>query len=385
MKKRVSIWACAHISSPLYRQNLSFRTQMTCFKTNVTGNRLRIALSNKYGRLSARIRSVTVLRIGKGNKPVPVLFGGKPGIKVPPSDYVWSDETEIEISAGDTLEIRVAFGFPANAASGAGMVFSVHSPPGDHSRDSVFPISEKSIWFLPKRPFDVGEPAYIVSSVDVVSSEGSCVAVLGDSNAFSRTWTEPLSKLIESAGKQTALLNLGISGNRLLSDSDSRLPGKIFGYAAKKRFEWDIAELSGVKELIICIGGNDVFQPGTFAAAKDSVPACEDIEAAWTELAKSAHSMGCTVSIATLTPIGGTESASPARMALIDELNNFIRSCTAFDRVYDFYSLLADETTGSMKQEYDSGDHLHFNKTAGEAIASMIFRAQSELQIHSFT
>ena len=85
MKKRVSIWACAHISSPLYRQNLSFRTQMTCFKTNVTGNRLRIALSNKYGRLSARIRSVTVLRIGKGNKPVPVLFGGKPGIKVPPS------------------------------------------------------------------------------------------------------------------------------------------------------------------------------------------------------------------------------------------------------------------------------------------------------------
>ena len=89
----------------------------------------------------------------------------------------------------------------------------------------------------------------------------AAIAVLGDSisdgvgstSGANRRWPDLLAeRLVQRDGDKAAwgVVNLGISGNRLLHDGA--------GESALARFDRDVLSLPGVKYLVVFIGVNDL-------------------------------------------------------------------------------------------------------------------------------
>ena len=372
MSHWVTAWAFAHCGAKAFEQKLAGRTQMTSFVFPVSGEQVRIRLSNHYGISETKIEKISVYNAATGLDPVPITFGKRFECTVFMGQSIISDAVPFSVRRGDTVEVRVLFAKGTRAVSGNGLTFAKHSEKGDHTGDVPFAASEKNIWKMPIRLIDVGEPTVVLSQVDVLA-EGSAsgIAVLGDSNGFMGTWTKPLAAALVERLEETALLNMSISGNRLVSDSPKTF-GKMFGYAAIKRFEWDVVPLCGVRWLIVAIGGNDLYQPGTRGIKSETVPAKEKWWDGLMQLVEMAHARGMKVAVATLTSFKGTDSHDETRDRLAKELREDILVCPKIDQVLDFYSDVIDEATGMFRPEYDRGDHLHLSDAGGAAIAEYV-------------
>jgi lysophospholipase L1-like esterase len=78
----------------------------------------------------------------------------------------------------------------------------------------------------------------------------------------------------------------------------------------------------------------------------------------------------------TLTPFEGTVFAgyyTPAKEAVRQAVNNWIRSSGEFDAVIDFERAVRDPSRPTrMLPAYDSGDHLHPNDAGMQAMANAI-------------
>jgi len=382
MRKFKAVWAVSHCGTALYEQKLGGRTQMTSFVTEFPGNRIRLTLSNHYSPVGTSVSAVTVYNAARGTEPVAVTFNKNREIDVMPGESVISDAAELPASAGDRIEVRVFFKDDTRVLFGTGLTGSVHSPIGDFTNAIEFPAASDDIWVFAKRPFDVGEPAFLLSSVEIETDESAkCTAVLGDSNSFSGAWTGPLSRMMSTYGLG-ALLNLSISGNRLLSDTDNALPGQIFGFSAVRRYDWDITPLEGLNNLIIAVGGNDIYQPGTVSAPADVIPPLSAMKEGYAEICRKAHAKGIRVIGTTISPIAGSSSWNESKMKFYRSLNDWIKQRSiaegVFDRIIDFEQILSDPITGCLKAEYDSGDHLHFNLNAGMALAEAVCRILAE-------
>ncbi len=148
-----------------------------------------------------------------------------------------------------------------------------------------------------------------------------------------RRWPDALARrLAETGDRSTAIVNLGISGNRLLSDS------ACYGDALARRFDRDVLRRPGVKTAILLIGINDI----NFAAMPPhggldcdtphtSVTAA-DLIAGYQRIIAAARHGGVKVFGATLTPASLPSERESIRLAV----NQWIRSSHAFDGVVDF-------------------------------------------------
>ncbi len=72
----------------------------------------------------------------------------------------------------------------------------------------------------------------------------------GSTSGTNRRWPDVLAERLQAAGKDYAVANSAISGNRVLS------PG--MGEAALARFDEDVLSLPNVKYLIVFEGVNDI-------------------------------------------------------------------------------------------------------------------------------
>lgn len=164
-------------------------------------------------------------------------------------------------------------------------------------------------------------------------------------------------------------MNLGISGNRLLSDS------ACYGTSLASRFERDALSRSGVKAAIVLIGINDInFAAMPPRAGLDCDHPHTPVTAAslidgYRRLIETAHRQGVKVFGATLTP-----AALPAgREAIRLEVNRWIRSGGGFDGVVDFDAALRDPARPSVLQRrYDSGDGIHPSDAGYTAMADAV-------------
>ena len=94
-------------------------------------------------------------------------------------------------------------------------------------------------------------------------------------------------------------------------------------------------------------------------------------------LIAQAHARGVRIIGATLPPFEGALQGTPfegyytpAKDAVRQDVNRWIRESGTFDRVADLDALLRDPARPSrMQPRYDSGDHLHPGDVGYEAIA----------------
>ena len=378
----VSAWATALQSipqqanlPPLYRApEVAGRTVRQIVYPTLSGRAVRVHLSNEYGKTPLVIQDLRIARSAGGgatqaNGGAKVTFGGKASVTVPPGSELDSDAAEVDIVAGAPYAISSYMGADQNLVAWHRVSNQVNyvSLLGNHTDDSMSGAFHQRftqfVW---------------VTGLSVDAPSAAAVATIGDSITDgmrsslneNHRWPDAFARRLTQAGdRSTAVVNLGISGNRLLNDSP------CYGEALVKRFGRDVLERPGVKVAILLIGINDInFSSMPPRAGLDcdyphtSVNA-EDLIDGYKRVIAEAHRRGVRVFGATLTPA----SLPPQRESIRLAANQWIRTAGAFDGVVDFDAALRDPTQPARLQEgYDSGDHIHPSDAGYAAMAQAI-------------
>jgi lysophospholipase L1-like esterase len=216
-----------------------------------------------------------------------------------------------------------------------------------------------------------------VTGVAVQAPGASTVAAIGDSITDgmrsslneNRRWPDAFARRLErEQGANLAVIDLGISGNRLLSDSP------CYGEALERRFERD-ALRPGVRTAVLLIGINDInFQAMPARSGLDcdfphTHVNADDLISGYRRVIAMAHARGVRILGATITPA----SLPPEREAIRAKVNQWIRTSGSFDGVVDFDAALRDPADPlRLRREYDSGDHVHPSDAGYAAMANAV-------------
>jgi lysophospholipase L1-like esterase len=362
---------------PLYRApDIENRTVRQVIYPQLDGKRIRLRLSNLYGTQPLVIEEMTIARALGGASAAtrpgttrPVLFGGRKSVTIAAGGQVESDPVGFDVVAQQPLSVSAYMGRDQKLVAWHRVASQINyvSAPGNHADDDS------------AAPFKVKFTQYAwLSSVAVDAPSGRAVVAIGDSitdgmrstlNA-NRRWPDALARRLAQKGMSgTAVINAGISGNRLLSNSP------CYGEAVVSRFERDALRQSGVRAIIVLIGINDInfaampAHAGLDCDSPHTQVTADSLIRGYQRLIAQAHQRGIRIYGATLTPA----SLPPEREAIRTAVNESICSSRAFDGVIDFDQALRDSARPSVLQRrYDSGDHIHPSDAGYAAMADAV-------------
>ncbi|WP_235501850.1 SGNH/GDSL hydrolase family protein [Janthinobacterium sp. Ant5-2-1] len=352
-------------------------------RLSVGGPRVRIVLSNAYGKVPLRIGAATVALAASASAIKPgslrtLTFAGQPAASVAPGAPLVSDP--VALSVPDLARLTVSLHLPQ-----ASPVSTFHWD------------GRETAWIAPQdqtRATRIDDAhtttaRVLLSAIQVEAPPGAqAVAILGDSITDGATaslgmdarWPDFLARRLAPHG--VAVINAGISGARLLSDG--------MGDNALARFERDVLAQPGVRTVIVLLGINDISWPGTAFAPRQKRPTLEELTSGYAQLVAQARSRGVRVLAATLTPFEGALPGTPLsnyyqpeKDTLRQQLNAWIRASGLFDAVLDFDAVARDPAHPlRLLPAYDSGDHLHPGDAGNRALAegidlSLLFTNQS--------
>ena len=339
---------------------------------SVGGNMIRLELTNAFGRSPLQVGRVTVAvaDLGAGVVPGtihPVSFGGSASVRIPAGEQVRSDPVGMQVSAMQELAVSIYLPGPTGVATRHTDAQQVNwvSTVGDHAGEAgvgAFTIPTLSWYYL--------------SGLDVRSSRAAgTVVAFGDSitdgvNSSvggNDRWPDDLARRLGAvAGPTLSVADEGIGGNRLLTAS------RCCGASAQARFARDALDQSGVRDVIVLEGINDIgLSVGPRHLDTGLTPA--RMIAGYRDLIVQAHARGVRIFGATLLPYHGAGYYSPAGEAIREAVNAWIRTSGAFDGVVDFDAAMRDPADPlRLNPAYDSGDHLHPNDAGYQAMADAI-------------
>lgn len=334
----------------------SFRdvTLRQVVRASVGGDRLRVVITNEYGQSPLKVGRVTVRPQGAVGA-LPVRFQGADAADVPPKGRLLSDPVPLPTKAGDRIEVDLYLPEPTSLA---GFHWDARERSLLLQGDAAGRADASPSQTLSTRAF-VGE--LLVESARarqaVVAIGDSITDGNGSSIGLDQRWPDHLARRLAPQG--VAVLNAGISGNRLLSAG--------WGESALARFERDALRHEGVRAVIVLLGTNDIGFPGSPFAPTEPAVTVQALGRAFLQLVEQAHARGVRVLGATVPPfenaLAGTPLAghhSPHKEAMRQALNAWIRESRAFDAVVDFDAVLRDPAhPARLRPELDSGDHLH--------------------------
>jgi lysophospholipase L1-like esterase len=354
----------------------------------IGGSAVRVRISNTYGQQPLVIGSASIGVDLVGAQLVPgtrhaLTFAGHHSVAIPAGAEVYSDPIRIRFSGKQDLAVSL---FLPDATGPAtyhqeGQQDNFVSTPGDFAQDSSASAytTTTTSWFF-------------VDGVDVIPSDRSVagsVVAFGDSITDGATvgvntndrWPNILGDRLSAVhGRTLSEVDEGIGGNRVLNGSP------CFGQSALARFTRDVLDQSGVRDVIILEGVNDLgfsqVNPATYGAlgpcfAPNTDVSAHQIISGYKQLIAAAHSHGLKIFGATITPFKDSFYWDAAAEHKRDVINNWIRTSGAFDGVIDFARVVADPYDPDiMNPIYDSGDHLHPNDAGYVAMGKAISLAE---------
>ncbi len=343
-------------------------------RVSMGGDTVRIRLTNEFGGASLRIVAARLaLSAGDANivagSSRTLTFAGDSTVRIPAGAPILSDPVVMHLAPLSDLAISLFLpdSTPASSYHELAMATSYVSA-SNHTADDVFPVetTSRSWYFLSGVSVRAAGNAAAIVTLGNSITDGYASSV--DSNA---RWPNELARHLRASHllDRLAVLNEGISGNRILHDES--------GPDALARFDRDVLAQPGVKYVIVMEGINDIGF-SSFSDFKAQDVSAAEIIAGQKQLIARAHEHGLQIYGATLTPFEGCNYFSAAGEAKREAINHWIRTSGAYDGVIDFDALVRDPAHPTrFLPKYDSGDHLHPGdagyRAMGEAIDPTLF------------
>ncbi len=360
---------------PRYRKAppLADQTVREILLPELSGSTFRVRISNRWSDQALRIGSASVAASSGGARLLgsslrELRFDGHAGVLIAPHAEVWSDPLRWPVRAGQALAVSLYLPGPTLAGTWHQLAGQVQylSTRGDFSADpggGHFPARMTSYLWLDRLDVLPETPSAALVAIGDSITDGMRSTL----NA-SRSWPQQLDARLRATGiDDLAVINAGISGNRLLADS------ACWGQALDSRFSHDALQVAGARAVLVLIGINDIefgYTPrrrGLDCDAPHLRPDAGQLEQALAALAREAHARGLRLYAATLLPA----DLPPRREALRQQLNAWIRSSGDFDGVVDFDAALRDpREPRRMRPRLDSGDHEHPSDAGYAAMAA---------------
>ncbi len=334
--------------------------------TSIAGKRLRLELSNSFGKSVVSIGSAHVaIRTSESSvdsaSDRQLTFSGSPSVNIGPGVVIISDPFNLDVKAMSDLAVSLyvvkSEGTPTNHTPG---LHTAYISKGDTSASSSMPEPTTTTSYLWLRSIDV-----------VASANDFAVACLGDSitDGFGTTvdkdqaWPTLLAKRFgeKKTGPRVAVINEGISGNQVLRDGA--------GVSALARLDRDVLSQPGLRWIVLLEGINDINIHGQMTGP--TALTAEDLIKGDKQIIARAHTHKIKVMGATLTPEEGVWLSGPVGEATRQKLNEWIRTSGAFDAVVDFDAAIRDkEHPARMREEFNPGDHIHPNDLGNGVMAN---------------
>lgn len=408
--KWIGTWATAPqaaVKGPA--QTFHNQTIRLIVHTSIGGKKIRVRISNTFGDQPLLIGAAHIARRSSEADIDPasdrtLKFHGRSSVTIPPRSMVVSDPADLDAPALSDLAISLFL--PETAAVTTWHVLAkqtnyISAETGDATAQVKFPVFKTmSSWpFLTGADVEAPPPAASIVALGSSLTDGD-----GSTEDTNRRWPDVLAERLQKAGGEEAelgVLNEGIIGNRLLSDTESRRQtggppplgpvleqlGPALGQSGVVRFDRDVLDQAGVKFVVLALGVNDMLFPGSFIPQSETVTA-QDLIKGNRQLIARAHKKGIRVIGTTIPPFEHAlfrepfydRFYSPENEKIRKEVNAWIRTGGEFDGVIDFDEAVRDpDHPTQILPAYDSGDHLHVNNAGnvaqGNIISLSLFRS----------
>ncbi|SNT10966.1 Lysophospholipase L1 [Streptosporangium subroseum] len=320
------------------------------------GERLRIHLTNRYGRTPLTIAAATA---ATEHGQATLTFDGVKNLTIPPGQEATSDPMDLSVASGADLVLSLYLPQETGLATSSHKPMqTAHIVSGNHVTSAALSEAE---------PVDA---RFYVSGVDVLAPDDTAIAV-----AFGDSWFEGVGSTIGANNRSVDFLNRrlqrgwvvnqGIAGNRLLTDE--------VGEHALARFDRDVLSVPGLTHVLVHFGINDLGLPGMLGEPPATAGALIE---GFTALAHRAHAADLKILGATIGPFAGAAYpgiSTPAGLAARREVNDWIRTTDAFDAVFDVARAVENPAAPDyIHPALDGGDGMHLNDRGAQAMADSV-------------
>jgi lysophospholipase L1-like esterase len=329
----------------------------------VSGQEIRIQLSNERGSLPVEIQKVHIAKAKtegmSGNSAGQIdtatdaafTFSGMANVTIPAGQTVWSDPLTFNLQEIQLTAVTMQFG--------AGVPIEITGHPG--ARTTSYVVAGDAVSQEGLAGAETRDRWYFINTIEVMAPEDALsIAVLGDSitdgygvlNQFGR-WTDVLTLAIQNdpqLADSRSVLNFGMGGNNLTVSGQYQDSGLV-------RFRRDVLPGDKIKWLIVLEGTNDIISSAVQA------PAIID---AYRQIIQEAHADGILVYGSPITP---TNQGSPTIRA---EVNEWIRTSGEFDQIIDFAATLQDPNDVNAIVPMYNNDGLHPNLAGYDAMGKAV-------------
>jgi len=385
----VGAWAASPMSGsgnvfspncPAGSGQFSNQTVRNIVYTSVGGDRVRIRLSNAFGTMPLTIGDASVAVAETGAETVPgtmrqLHFNGQTTVTIPVGAEVVSDPVQLTVQPLADLAVSVYVSsmtgpatFHATAIQDS---FVTKAGAGDFATSESaadYQTTPVTCWLFADG-VDVPGSARVTGSV-VAFGDSITDGFQSDTNANDR-WPNVLARRLDAiSGPTLSVVDEGISGNQVLSDS------AFAGVSALHRLTRDVLDQPGAKAVILLEGINDI---GFTDLGFDNPPAtAASIEAGYQQIVAAVHAHGMRIYIGTLTPfltlpVATSGYQDAAGEVIREQVNDWILTQHVFDGVINFAAATADPTDPqTFNPVYDSGDHLHPNDVGYNVMGDLI-------------
>jgi lysophospholipase L1-like esterase len=355
---------------PPYPRSFRDETVRMIVRTSVGGDSLRVTLSNALGVGEVRFGAVHVALRGKGSAIVAgtdraVTFGGKASFAVQPGTLVVSDPVALAVPPLTELAISV---YLPNETQGV----TTH----EFALNTTYVVAGNAAAAASLTNPRTNFTYFWLAGVEVrAAADVGAIVALGDSitdgvtTTFDthRAWPSLLAAKLQAdaATRNLAVINAGISGNRVRRD--------VIGASALGRFDRDVLARADVEWLVLFEGINDITWSALPTVPDGERATSEGIVETLGQIVDRAHARGIKVMGGTLMPMGGLWLHNAETETMRQAVNEWIRTSGKLDAVADFDAATRDPSAPQrLRPEFDSGDHIHPNDAGNAAMVEAV-------------
>lgn len=291
-----------------------------------------------------------------------VMFHGCNDVIIHPQDSIISDPIVCKFQVNEEIMLTYEICGKENCMSGVSL----------SSLDEVSSLKNE---------------VYGFHGVDVVSDElKGCICVFGDSIVEQGMYTSVLRTTCLPYGY--VVVNAGISGNRLLRGledvlypqvngqtqrlRDIPLSKQCFGIAGVNRFYRDvISSHQNVCNVVIAIGINDLYQPGSFCANRKEFPSLYDMKQGYVALQSMLKKTQIRYTFCAITPFFDAVLKDTKKESLRMQVNTWLRQTYEDVSFVCFDDELMDEHH-ALQAHFHDGDGLHPSAKGGGVMAKVL-------------